>query len=154
VRTHDFGPQPNLALGFIAVAAGAAGVFGTIMGARVRNRAPLAMLVSSIIVATAMTYVAGIFFTLATVILVAIGAGIAQTVGKLSLDATIQRDVEEHVRTAAFARSETVLQLAFVVGGAFGLLPLDGRIGLMGVGVFLTLVLFDAMRRRARHDRA
>ena len=37
--------------------------------------------------------------------------GLTQAMGKLSLDACIQRDVPESVRTSAFARSETVLQL-------------------------------------------
>jgi hypothetical protein len=51
--------------------------------------------------------------------------------GKLSLDAIIQRDVPEAVRTSAFARSETLLQLSWVVGGAIGIvLPLNGRLGL------------------------
>ena len=43
----------------------------------------------------------------------------------------IQSDVAERVRTSAFARSETVLQLAWVAGGVIGLfLPLSGPWGL------------------------
>jgi len=43
----------------------------------------------------------------------------------------LQADVPERVRTSAFARSETVLQLAWVVGGVVGLwLPLSGPWGL------------------------
>ncbi len=56
--------------------------------------------------------------------------GFAQTLGKLALDAMIQRDVEEDVRTSAFARSETWLQMAWVSGGALGIaLPLRGDVG-------------------------
>ena len=41
--------------------------------------------------------------------------------GKLSLDALIQRDVPERHRTSAFARSETLLQLSWVIGGFIGI---------------------------------
>ena len=48
----------------------------------------------------------------------------------------------ELVRTSAFARSETVLQLAWVVGGGIGiLLPLNGSLG-MAVAACLVLVAF------------
>jgi hypothetical protein len=58
--------------------------------------------------------------------------GICQSLGKLSLDALIQREVPETVRTSVFARSETLLQLSWVVGGFVGILvPLQPeRIGL------------------------
>jgi hypothetical protein len=63
------------------------------------------------------------------------------------------------VRTSAFARSETVLQLAWVIGGGVGLaLPLSGPWGL-GVAAIattaaagLTLATLQQMRRTA-HDR-
>jgi hypothetical protein len=62
---------------------------------------------------------------------VALVAGAAAALGKLGLDAVLQADVPERVRTSAFARSETVLQLAWVAGGVVGLwLPLSGPWGL------------------------
>ena len=60
-------------------------------------------------------------------------AGFCQALAKLSLDALIQRDVPELVRSSAFARSETLLQMAWVLGGAIGIaLPLVGALGLRG----------------------
>ena len=45
--------------------------------------------------------------------------------GKLSLDAPIQREIPERRRAGTFARSETPLQLAWVIGGFIGIaLPL------------------------------
>jgi hypothetical protein len=38
------------------------------------------------------------------------------------LDAVIQRDLPEESRASAFGRSETVLQLSWVFGGALGVL--------------------------------
>jgi MFS family permease len=150
VRTHDFGPPANISLGLFGVAALGAGVVGTLIGAVTRGRAPNSLLVLGLAGVTALTYVAGLLFSLFAVILVAMGAAMAQTLGKLALDASIQRDVAEEVRTAAFARTETVLQLSFVVGGAFGLIPFNGRVGLLGAAIFLTVVLMDAIHRRAR----
>ena len=58
-------------------------------------------------------------------VLLGLTAGVAQAMGKISLDALIQRDVPERHRTSAFARSETLLQLSWVIGGFIGIaLPL------------------------------
>jgi hypothetical protein len=147
-RTHDFGPPKSIALGFFAIAAGGAGVLGTVIGARTRGRASPSLLLLVLTVDTTLSYVAGLFFGLSSIVLVAVGAGIAQTLGKLALDSTIQEYVAEEVRTAAFARSETILQLSFVVGGAVGLLPIAGEIGFLAAGSALAVVLVDSMRRR------
>ena len=61
---------------------------------------------------------AAVLFGAVLVAALAAVAGFAQALAKLSLDALIQRDVPEVVRTSAFARSETLLQMAWVVGGA------------------------------------
>ena len=45
---------------------------------------------------------------------------VANALSKIALDALIQRDVVETLRSSAFARSETFLQLAWVVGAAIG----------------------------------
>ena len=45
-------------------------------------------------------------------------SAVTNALGKVSLDAIIQREVPESLRASAFARSETLLQLAWVVGGA------------------------------------
>jgi MFS family permease len=46
----------------------------------------------------------------------------ASALAKVCLDAVIQRDLPERSRASAFGHSETVLQLAWVCGGALGLL--------------------------------
>ena len=66
-----------------------------------------------------------------TIAVLATTAGFTQALSKLSLDACIQRDVPEEVRTSAFARAETLLQMSWVVGGAIGIaLPLNGTLGM------------------------
>jgi hypothetical protein len=69
--------------------------------------------------------------------------------GKLVLDATVQRDVPERHRTSAFARSETLLQLSWVLGGFIGIaLPLIPRLGL-GVlaGLMIAWTIFVLTKR-------
>ena len=46
----------------------------------------------------------------------------ASAVAKASLDASLQDDLPEESRASAFGRSESVLQLAWVLGGALGVL--------------------------------
>ena len=46
----------------------------------------------------------------------------ASAIAKASLDASLQDDLPEESRASAFGRSESVLQLAWVLGGAIGVL--------------------------------
>ncbi|HYU85164.1 MAG TPA: MFS transporter, partial [Kribbellaceae bacterium] len=65
-----------------------------------------------------------------------------------SLDALIQRDVPETVRTSVFARSETVLQLAWVLGGGCGIvMPLVPRLGFGFLAAVLLVLLLAVLRR-------
>lgn len=125
------GLDDGVAFALVAAAAALGNGTGTAIGSRLRTRAPEPVIVLVLSIVT-MAALAGAFsYGLATVVAVGLAAGLAQSLGKLSLDAVIQRDVPESVRTSAFARSETLLQLSWVVGGGIGIaLPLDGRLGL------------------------
>jgi hypothetical protein len=69
--------------------------------------------------------------------------------GKVGLDALIQRDVPEAVRTSAFARSETVVQLTWVIGGGLGIvLPLVGEVGMVTASALTAVALLWAVRTR------
>jgi MFS family permease len=81
-------------------------------------------------------------------------AGLAQSLAKVSLDSTIQSGVPVSVQASAFARSDTTLQLAWVVGGFIGIaLPQSARLGL-GVGFVVllawTLFVLSSRPRRTR----
>ena len=98
--------------------------------------------------------VAAALYGLVTAVLLGLTAGLAQSLGKLSLDATIQREVPERTRTSAFARSETLLQLSWVVGGFIGIaLPLVPQLGLgVAAGILVAwaaFVLYARPRPRA-----
>jgi MFS family permease len=125
------GLNPGTAVALVIAVAGIGGGVGTALGSLLRRVQPLALVGVSIALVSATATWAAIDYGLWPVLAVAGVAGLAQALGKLSLDALVQSDVDERVRTSAFARSETVLQLAWVAGGGVGLvLPLSGPWGL------------------------
>lgn len=140
------GLAPTAALGIVAVAAGTGNALGSVLGSWLRTRGSEATVTAMLLVATLAAGAAAAWYGLVTVALVAGAAGVAASLSKLALDALIQRDVPESVRTSAFARSETLLQLCWVAGGGLGIvLPLNGTLGLsvaaavMGVTLLITL---------------
>jgi hypothetical protein len=121
----------------IAVAALGSGL-GTGLGALVQRRRPELVVVVLLALLTAVALWAAIAYGMIAIVAVALVAGLGQALGKLCLDALIQDEVPDTVRTSAFARSETALQLAWVLGGGLGLaLPLSGGWGL-GIAAVLT----------------
>ena len=59
-----------------------------------------------------------VFYSLPTLVLLGLATGLFGQLAKLSLDALIQRDVDDDVRARVFSWSETILQAFWVVGGA------------------------------------
>ncbi|MEU3731232.1 MFS transporter [Streptomyces sp. NPDC033538] len=132
LRVHPLsGQSAAVSLGIVGVAAGAGNALGTAVGAWLRSRAPEIIIVTVVAIVLGTAVTAAVFFSTVLVACLAAIAGFAQALAKLSLDALIQRDVPEQVRTSAFARSETLLQVSWVLGGAVGIvLPLNGTLGL------------------------
>ncbi len=125
------GYSTSLQVGIVVGAAGAGNLVGTALGALARARRPEVVIQVLIASAAILAAVAALFYGLVTVAALAFAAGFAQQAGKLSLDALIQHEVREDVRTSVFARSETLLQLAWVIGGGIGIvLPLIPQLGL------------------------
>jgi hypothetical protein len=112
---------------------GVGGGLGTGLGTVLRRLRPETLVLLVVVAATLAAAWATLAYGLVPVLAVALAAGTGQTLAKLGLDALVQQEVPEAVRTSAFARSETVLQLAWVLGGFTGLaLPVPGPWG-MGV---------------------
>ncbi|MFI8928872.1 MFS transporter [Streptomyces sp. NPDC053474] len=132
LREHPLGGQSAaVSLGIVGVAAGTGNALGTAVGAWLKSRAPEMIIVTVVAVVLGVAVCATLFYSPVGIACLAAVAGFAQALSKLSLDALIQRDVPEAVRTSAFARAETLLQMAWVVGGGIGIaLPLNGTLGL------------------------
>ncbi|MGW7576758.1 MFS transporter [Streptomyces sp. NPDC054765] len=159
LREHPLGGLGAAAsLGLVVAAAGTGNALGTAVGAWLKARGPEPIIAAMLGLALCATVLAAVFYPVLAVVVVpaaAAAAGLCQALAKLSLDAMIQRDVPEEVRTSAFARSETALQMSWVVGGAIGIsLPLIGTVGmsvaagLVALGVLLAVRgLLSAARR-------
>ncbi len=137
-------------LGIVASAAWVGSTLGSSVGALVQARSPDRTVMALVAFGAASTLVTALFWNLLTVILVGLAAGFAQQLGRLSLDAIVQRDVPEKNRSNAFARSETLLQLGWVVGGGVGIvLPLIPWLGMTVATIVLAGGLVFALRVRA-----
>ncbi|MFP3991695.1 MFS transporter [Streptomyces sp. E11-3] len=155
------GQSAAVSLGIVGVAAGVGNAIGTAVGSALRARAPELIIVTVVAFVLAVAVAATLLYGTVVIACLGAAAGFAQALAKLSLDAVIQRDVPELVRTSAFARSETILQMSWVIGGAIGIaLPLNGGLGLaVGAGIvglgWLTTVrgLLAAARRGTPHPR-
>ena len=123
--------RPELLLALVIGAAGFGSTVGIALGSVLRNVKPEITVVVALVADAVVTVVVALLYGLPTAVLLGLTAGLAQSFGKLSLDALIQRDVPEQTRASAFARSETLLQLSWVVGGFLGIaLPLIPQVGL------------------------
>lgn len=131
--------RPELLLGLVIGAAGLGSTLGTGIGSVLRSRRPEGIVLVTLAADAVMVLLAALFYGLVTAVALGLCAGLCQQLGKLSLDALIQRDTPESVRTSVFARSETLLQLSWVIGGFLGILmPLIPQLGL---GVTAALLL-------------
>ncbi|MFI5676581.1 MFS transporter [Streptomyces cellulosae] len=159
LREHPLtGESAAVSLGIVGVSAGAGNAIGTAVGAWLKSRAPEIIIVTVVAVVLGTAVTAAIFFGAFLVACLAAVAGFSQALAKLSLDALIQRDVPEQVRTSAFARSETLLQMAWVFGGAVGIvMPLNGTLGLFVGAAFVAigwLTTVKGLLTSARHGTA
>nr|WP_277350134.1 MFS transporter [Nonomuraea sp. FMUSA5-5] len=147
----------------IALLAGAAGL-GGLAGAAVanwtRNHAPQLIVLVTLAITAVTTVVSAVFFGVWTALLISLVAAFAQELGKLALDAIVQREIGEEVRSSTFGVVEAVLQLAWVFGGLVGLVLSLGRSSLAGL-VTLSVVLTGALgwllvarRKRVRATKA
>ena len=154
LRRADFG---SLDLGFMIGCAAFGSLAGAVLAPRVRRRLKEEGIVAAgLFVAGVAGIVAGAFFSLWSAGALAFAFGLTQGAVKLSFDAIVQRDVPEAARGWAFARFESVMQLAWVAGA---LLPVAVAIpagaGVTGAGVAASVLalVYVAGRRQARSSR-
>lgn len=142
----------NTGIALLAAAAAAGSFAGTWSGARLPDHTPESLLTAVLVAATVASAAGAWFFDTVSALTVAFVGGFAASLGKLAVDAVIQRDTAEQVRASAFARSETVLQLAWVVGGAVGIaLPLHGTLGFGVASGGLTVALATTLHSLHTH---
>ncbi|WP_344951287.1 MFS transporter, partial [Actinomadura miaoliensis] len=152
LRQQRFDPvSGNIALGMLAASAGAGGLAGTALGAWAKARAPRLLVLGTLAFVTAVAALCAALFGLWAALAVAFAGALGQSLGKLSMDAMVQQEIGEDVRSSTFAVTETLHQLVWVLGGLLGLgmsIVADGRVALATVAGALAVSLAALLLRR------
>jgi len=156
VRVHPIGGlSPNICLGELALGIGVGNLMGTLLGARTAAAAGARLSALLLTAVVSVSVFAAFDFNVVSVFTLAVVASAASAMAKLALDATIQRRIDDEIRTSTFARSETVLQLAWVVGGGVGiLLPTRPEVGFSVAAAVLAVALVTSIGAVRRRDAA
>jgi hypothetical protein len=153
VESTAHGLDAAIQLGAVVGAAGVGNFSGTAIGTKLKLPRPEVVIVISVLVTAVTSLVVALAFSIMFAVIGMYLSAVGNALSKIALDALIQRDVVETLRSSAFARSETFLQLAWVVGAAIGVvLPSDrygqGQIGFWVAGVVMGAVGIVIMLRR------
>ncbi|GAB2975191.1 MFS transporter [Nocardioides montaniterrae] len=132
-----FHPVPGWTHGaalLIALVIGSAGVgntIGIVVASLAKKIRPAATVVAALLADVAVVIVAAFFYNLPALLVLGVTAGLAQYLAKVSLDSTIQTGVPPEAHASAFARGDTTLQFAWVIGGFVGIvMPMKPHLGL------------------------
>ena len=150
MREHPFpGWSGTLVLGLVIAAAGIGNALGSVLGNHPRAPAPEVLASAVAWLGVLATLATALVYSLPTLLLVGLVAGVFGQLAKLSLDALVQRDVPEEARSRVFSWSETMLQSFWVVGGGLGIaLPLNPALGYGLVTACLLGLIVVALRSR------
>lgn len=154
LREHPIaGWEPAILVALVIGGAGAGNTIGILLASVLKKITPAVTVTIALVADAAIVLLGALFYGVVTLVALGLVAGLAQALAKVSLDSTIQSGVPVHVQASAFARSDTTLQLAWVIGGFVGIaMPLVARLGL-GVAfavlaAWTIFVLGSAPRRR------
>ncbi|WP_353951799.1 MFS transporter [Knoellia sp. S7-12] len=152
MREHPIpGYSGTLVLALVVGCAGAGNALGTVVGNASRKLRPERLVASALLVIVATSLATALAYSLLTLLILGLSAGLCAQIIKLSTDAIIQRDIAENVRTQMFGWSETVLQIAWVCGGGLGIaLPLIPQLGFGVISGLLVIVLLISIRVRRK----
>jgi predicted MFS family arabinose efflux permease len=122
-KAHDAGGWVQLGiLGLIGAAAAIGNFAGNFTAARLKLGRPAVLVVRCTIAVTAVALITALTGNLFVAAFAALVTSGSSAIAKASLDASLQDDLPEESRASAFGRSESFLQLAWVLGGAIGVL--------------------------------
>ncbi|MFE2993779.1 MFS transporter [Nocardia sp. NPDC059246] len=146
-KATEHRPVQQLAmLGVIGAAAAIGNFTGNATGARMKLGRPQLIVLSCAIACVAAAVAAAVMGNLLGAAVATLIAAGTSALAKVSLDASIQDDLPIESIASGFGRSETVLQLAWVFGGALGvLLPTTWWIGFTVVASVMALGLIQTV---------
>jgi hypothetical protein len=131
-----------LGLGLLVAVAAGGSLLGAVVTPRFRRRLrEEGILVAALVSSGFAALLAGRYFSFPAAMGLVGVFGVASGAAKVAFDSIVQRDVPEAAHGWAFARFESVLQLAWVVGGLIPLLITPGTsVGLVVCGVVANVV--------------
>jgi predicted MFS family arabinose efflux permease len=109
-------------LGMIGAAAGVGNFAGNFTSARLQLGRPALLVVRCAVAVCSVALIAAVAGTLAAAVIATLVTSGSSAIAKASLDASLQDDLPEESRASGFGRSESTLQLAWVLGGALGVM--------------------------------
>jgi len=122
-KAHDASGWVQLGiLGTIGAAAAIGNFSGNFTAARMQLGRPAVTVVRAAVAVTVAALAAAVTGNLIVAAVATLITSAASAIAKASLDASLQDDLPEESRASAFGRSESVLQLSWVLGGALGVL--------------------------------
>src|SRR5579875_270826 len=122
-KAHDASGWVQLGmLGLIGAAAAVGNFVGNFASARLQLGRPAVLVVRCTVAVTVAALAGAVAGTLVVAAVATLITSGASAIAKAALDASLQDDLPEESRASAFGRSESTLQLAWVLGGALGVL--------------------------------
>jgi len=109
-------------LGMIGAAAAIGNFAGNFTSARLQLGRPAVLVVRCTVAVTVLALAAAVAGNLVVATIATLVTSGSSAIAKASLDASLQNDLPEESRASGFGRSESTLQLAWVLGGALGVL--------------------------------
>ena len=151
LRREDAG---SVGLGLLIGSAAIGTLFGAILAPRLkRGLREEGILTVTMLISAVAGLLVGYWFSVQAAAILVFVFGTASGAAKVAFDALVQKGTSDAGRGYAFARYESVLQLAWVFGGLIPLLvSVPSGPGVIGAGLVATLLtlVYLAGRRRAR----
>ena len=143
--------QSAWVLGLVIAAHAAGGFTGTVVSPALRRRmTERSMLTGALAVPALAMTVCGLAFRTSTLVVAVFTLGLAASVGRRALDATIQRQAPHARRGQVYAGLETRLELAWVAAACLAVaLRIATWIGILALAAFLVGVALVHVRRHA-----
>jgi MFS family permease len=136
-------------LGMIGAAAAIGNFDGNFTCARLQLGRPAVLVVRCTTAVTVLAIAAAVAGNLVLAVIATLITSGSSAIAKASLDASLQHDLPEESRASGFGRSESTLQLAWVLGGALGVMVytelwvgFTAVSGLLILGLAQTIVSF------------
>jgi MFS family permease len=130
--------RTTLLIGLVIGAAGLGNTLGIVLASLAKKINPSLTVVVALLSDITVVALAATFYSAIALIALGLTAGLSQYLAKVSLDSTIQTGVPARAHSSAFARGDTTLQLAWVIGGFVGIaMPWWPQFGLGAAAVIL-----------------